>query len=385
MTKRTGSLTRSLTVDVLTTLDAADRIIDEWDALADRCNTQPFGRPAMALAWWRHLGKGSLHIVTVRSAGGDLVGLAPLHLRSFPAANILRPLGHGAGAVATFLIAPIKADVAGVLASTLVANGSSTHSAAHLADLPVDDSVLRFARRSDDFDVDARLHDECPTITLSGLDDAQALLASPSHAKLRKQLARSERDLGDRAWSVDIATEQTAVLAAFDRVGSLFDAAEADRPRLHFGHGNHGAFFTEALGSLAERNQVALLTLLIDDQPAAFDVHVLTNATSAAAILGRFHPEHAGVSPGHLLLRSGVDWAIEQGLDQIDLQLGNDPYKTSWANDGYDTVEVVMAGSGRATLARASIDSVELAFHLRQRGQGLATEAQSVLRRITGR
>ncbi|MEZ5230945.1 MAG: hypothetical protein R2710_30990 [Acidimicrobiales bacterium] len=42
MTKRTGSLTRSLTVDVLTDLESASSISDEWDALAEQVNTQPF-------------------------------------------------------------------------------------------------------------------------------------------------------------------------------------------------------------------------------------------------------------------------------------------------------------------------------------------------------
>ncbi|MEZ5230946.1 MAG: GNAT family N-acetyltransferase [Acidimicrobiales bacterium] len=279
---------------------------------------------------------------------------------------MVRPLGHGVGAVACFLMAEIKADVASLLASALVADGR----AAHLADLPVNDDVLRRARRDQHIEVDARLHDECPTIVLEGLTSAADLLAAPSHAKLRKQLARTERELGERAWSVDIATSRDEVAAAFERIGPLNDAAEADRPRLHFGQGAHGAFFSDALGSLADRRQVALMTLLVDGAPAAFDVHVRTNARRAAAILGRFHPDHASLSPGHLLLRCGVDWAIEEGLDVLDLQLGNDRYKTSWANAGYDTVDVVMA-DGDTSRVRASIAGIEQAYQLRRRATTL--------------
>ena len=317
-------------------------------------------------------------MITVRTTGGELVGLAPLHRRSFPAAGVLRSLGHGAGAVTPFLVAPVKADVAGVIATALVADGRT----AHLADLPVDDPTLRAARRDDRLDVDARLHDECPVIRLTGLDDSRSLLAAPSHARLRKLLARADRELAGHDWSVDVATERSAVVQAFRQVGPLYDAAETDRPRLHFGVGLHGDFFTEALGLLADRDQVAFLTLLIDGEAAAFDVHVRINATAAAAILGRFHPTHASISPGHLLLRSGVDWAIDAGLDRLDLQLGDDAYKTSWANDGYDTVEAILAPPGRALVARASMQGIEFAHRFRQRARRGSRPPSELLRRF---
>ncbi len=117
--------------------------------------------------------------------------------------------------------------------------------------------------------------------------------------------------------------------------------------------------------SLAERGQVAVLTLLIDEVPAAFDVHVVSGGV-AHAILGRFHPSMADHSPGHLLLRAGVDWAVTAGLTAIDLQLGADRYKTLWATGGYDTVDLVVAGTGALGPARRVIEATEAAHRLRR-------------------
>ena len=205
MTSRRGALTRRLTVDIVSSMDDARSLAPEWDELASTVGAQPFAIPAMALPWWHHLGRGSLHIATVRTPAGELVGVAPFHRRRIAGVDLVRPLGHGLGAVASFLQAPIKADVGRLLVDGLLSDGTAP--GLHIADLRLDDPVLRDSRRRDDLDVHATLHDECPLIELSGLGDAVDLLAAPTRSGLRKSLARADRALNGRRVTVAAASE----------------------------------------------------------------------------------------------------------------------------------------------------------------------------------
>lgn len=361
MTKRRGSLTKSLTVERITSLADAETLAPEWNALAEQGTPSPFALPALALPWWRHLGKGKLRIVTVRSTTGELFGVAPFHERRLAGLDIVRPLGHGVGAIASTLTASVKADVGGLLLNELLAGPRTVLDA---ADMRLDDALVRSVRRTEQFAFNAVLHDECPVIDLTGVASATELLAQPSHKPLRQQLAKADRALESQSVTVDVATSPAETVAAFDAVMGLYGEAETDRPRLHMGLGAHGAFFREALEGLAKLQQVAFLTLLVDGEPAAFDVYVIS-PTEVSAIVGRYRPSMAEWSPGHLLLRAGVDWAISTGVDTLDLQLGSDRYKTLWSTHSLDTFSVNVSPPALMGLARTAVAGVESAYKLR--------------------
>lgn len=374
MTARRGSLTKRLTVDTVTSVDDAQVLAPEWHALAGSVSAQPFATPGMAIPWWRHLGRGSLHIVTVRNPSGALVGLAPFHRRRIAGVDLIRPLGHGLGAVAGFLQAPIKADVGRLLVDGLLADGSVPGIQA--TDLRLDDPVLRDSRRRDDLDVRAVLHDECPIIDVDGITGASDFLAGSGRAGLRKSLARADRELAASSVEVAAATTPDELVQAFERSGPVYDAAEADRPRLHLGDEPHRSFLLEALDDLGKRDQATYLTLLVDGEPVAFDLHVRIGSI-VYAVLGRFHPAHAAISPGHLLLRDAVDRFAGSDVNRIDLQLGGDNYKTRWATGSVDTVATTIGQRGTQHRHRLLTTGLELAH----RGRGGARSAVGRLTR----
>lgn len=352
---------RNLTVAVLSDLPDLEDIRPEWNRLAQQQSAQPFALPGLALAWWRELGAGELTVATARNGQGELVGLAPLYRRPRGRLDAVSFLGRGLGAVGQLLAAPAKADVAGALWSALDPGW-----VLDLVDYRHRGTGFASLRHHDEWILHAQLSDECPVLDLTGAASVEEFLATPQRSGLRKKLARANRDLQDHDVAVRVHTEPADVLTEWSALGPLYDKAENDHPRLHLGRTPYQGFFRSALEDLAVEGQVAITTLWIDRQRAAYDVYVLSGST-AYAILGRFDPTMAGYSPGQLLTERSVQWAIDSGYTTLDLQLGGDLYKQRWATGSYDTVDVVAATSERRLVrARATLAAVESAFQIKR-------------------
>jgi CelD/BcsL family acetyltransferase involved in cellulose biosynthesis len=362
MTKRAGQATRSLQIDVLTELSAVEELKPEWSQLADDVSGQPFALPAVAIPWWRELGKGELWVVTVRNGQDELVGLAPFFRRTRARLSTISFLGRGLGAVGELLVRPGKADVAGAVWSAL----DPTSTVLDLGDYRYRGAGLDSLRHHPDWAVHLELRDECPVLQLNGVQSAEEFLASPKRSGLRKKLARARRGLAAMGSSMSVHTSPDAVADEWRHLQPLYDRAEAANGRLHLGRAPYRDFFEAVLAGCASEGRLALLTLWIGDRRAAFDVYVRSGAT-AYAILGRFNPDLAEHSPGQLLTEHGAQWAIEAGHASVDLQLGGDHYKRRWATDSYDTLGVVGADPTRLARARAALGAIEVAYDVRQR------------------
>jgi CelD/BcsL family acetyltransferase involved in cellulose biosynthesis len=78
----------------IASLAALERLRPEWEALwSEVPDASPFQHPAWLLPWWRHIGRGTLAAVAVRSPVGELVALAPLYLYCEGDRRELFPLG----------------------------------------------------------------------------------------------------------------------------------------------------------------------------------------------------------------------------------------------------------------------------------------------------
>ncbi len=365
MTKSQANATGNLQVDIISDAGVARSLQDEWTGLATQSSAAPFALPAFALAWWEHLGRGRLHVVTVRERSGRLVGVAPFHVRRLGGLDMVRWLGHGLGAVGELLIGVTKGDVASTIWDNIDPEGRAV---LHLLEYRHGGAGLMELRQGD-WRARSQLHEICPIIDLRGVANATELLDHPDRRGLRKQLTRVDRHMerdGAKV-SISIAETPSQVRDALPAVEAVYDAAEAANPRQHLLRGPYRPFLIAALDDAARRGHLALLVAEIDGEPAAFDIH-LGIGNTASAWLGRHHPDVAPRSPGHLLLRAGVDWATAAGYDRFDLQLGADQYKMRWASGSYDTVSVIAARtSARLSRARGTIAAVEVGFTTRAR------------------
>lgn len=350
----------TVTIRELSSLAEVGDIRAEWNALADEVAAGPTLVPSIVEAWWRHLGKGRLRVITARDGAGRLVGVAPLHERMLPHRPVVRWVGHGMGAVGELLLWPATAaDVADAIWDHLAGDDRVV---LQLIEYRHGGAGLDQLRRSDRWQVRADLRDSCPYIGIRGHAGAADLLAEPGRRKLRQNMARVDRAISadPAGLSVHVLTTPTDLDAVIGELSAVHDVAEQTRERLHFLRGALRDFTLDALRSTAAEGRLVLVLLRRGDRPVGFHVAVVTGNT-AFAWLARFDPMAAELAPGHVMLRELVDLAAARRLDTVDLQLGDDPYKLRWSSGTYDTVGVLAAAPGRLATARVTTSAVAFA------------------------
>lgn len=361
-----------LTTSVTTTEAEAEALAPEWRELGSVAGAGPFTGPEYGLSWWRHRGRGRLHIVTVRCTG-QLVALAPLHVRPLAGLSAVRWLGHGLGTVGQVLVRPGYSAAASAVWQ-------------HLAGLPRvlldlleyrdDGGGLAELRRSEALTVSAGLRDVCPVIELDGLDSAETLLSRLNRRhRLRRSMARAERELQlqGAVFETETATDLDGWRRLLPAVEAVYDAAEAAQPRLHLLRPPWRDFLVEFLESMVGRGEATVFLARVGGRPAGFEVTIDSTGTRAHW-LSRFDPAFGPTSPGHLLMRSIVDAAIARGLERCDLLIGDGPHKLPWATASYDTLTVHAAPRAlpmRCAALSSALAARDVAHGIRTRLDGL--------------
>lgn len=350
-------LSAQLTASVVDTLEAAEDLVAEWEALADACSAGPFARPLFALTWWRTLGTGSLRITTVRQEG-TLVALAPLHRRRVGHLQVVRWLGHGLGTIAEALVHPAHPTAGPALWSAATGRG-------HVLDLLESregGSLPQDSHLPGRHHVTSTERDACPVIDVRG--DAEVQLAAREQKRVRRTVRVSRRRLEEDglAFEIKVAHDSATLAELLPDIRRVFDASEAHHPRQHLLAGEWEEFTTGILTDGVAHGGVLALVAYIGGAPAAFDI-ILLSPQRMSSWIGRFDPEASHYSPGHLLQCAGLDWATAHGYTVIDLLLGDSFYKQLWADRTYATLEV-HAGS------RSSLATLRTITRLREKVRG---------------
>ena len=285
----------AFTIDEVTTAAGLHTLADEWAALSDAAPAGPFGIPAVALAWWDHLGRGRPLVVTARDGAGGLVGLAPLHERRIAGLDVVRWLGFGLGAVGEVLTRPGVDDVSSAVWQHL---SGSPRRVLQLVEYRHGGEGLAELRRSAAWQVSAELRDACPVVDGRGHADVASFLAEPGRRKLRQNLARYDRqaERDDVALTVEVHTTAEAIEGALADLTVIHDKAEAAHPRLHFLADPWRPFTVDALRRCAAEGRAAAFIVRLGGRPVGLHV-VLTTGATAYAWLARSRPVGLGLRP----------------------------------------------------------------------------------------
>ncbi len=333
---------------VLTSPDELTALRPGWDELAEVSRASPFASWLWCSTWWRHLGEGRLHVVVCEESGAP-VALAPLHDRQRLALRVTRFLGHGLGTVSELVVAPGH-DEAGVRIFDHLL--SSPNRFLELVEYRAPASgLLGPALAGAPSDVEVR--DRCPVIRLEGtLDDY--LAARPK--SLRRALRVAGQHLAEKGAQhrTEVVTTPERLQAVLPEVRAVYDLAERSAPRQHFLAGSLAEFTSELLGAAAEQGRLRLFLSRVDGQPVSFDMAFATDGRLSIWV-GRFDPAFAQLSPGHLSQLAIVERAFQEGLDEVDLLLGDHPYKRRWSTGNYETLEVHAARSGGCLAAGRAV------------------------------
>lgn len=343
-------------VTVLDEIGPARRAAPEWAALAERAGAAPCARPAWCLPWWEHLGRGRLHVVTVRRGGpaGPLVAVGPFHLRRRGRLDAVRFLGHGLGALSAPVVDPEHPGAADALWAEVLSDP-----ARHLQLCTYDarDPSFDALSRAGGPGLRVRWEDVCPTIDVEGgLDDHLA-----SRPELRRVLRRARRALDRRGstYGVEAVTDADRAGRVIGELTAVHDAAEADRPRQHLLADRLGSFTRDLILEAAGAGTLHLSIGRVDGRAVAFAL-CLRGPGGPAMWLNRFDPSFSDVSPGHLLIEELVRSAHGAGDRLVDLMIGDFRYKRLWSTGSHDTLTVEGSGrAGTAAIRRVEITAVD--------------------------
>lgn len=319
---------------------------DEWRTLAVTAGSI-FVTPEWAGAWFDAYGKDYEPSIRCVTHNGRLVALMPLMT---DARGTLRFVGDGAGDIFAPLVA---ADHPPRTLDTLLGT-LRTHPGTLLVLTNVERSASWRCGLKGGLGHAALVDRETvlPYIDLRGLD-WQGFLSSRS-ANFRSQLGRKNRALG-RAHEVqmrllespsELATDLEQLFVLHDKRWEPRGGSGSSSPRMR-------AFLTTFCARALDQGWLRLWTLELDGQPAAAWLGWRVGNRYAYYLAG-FDPRHAHRSPGLLLLARTVEAAIAENAAEYDLLLGDEDYKSRFAN-GFREVETEILGhrwSSRLLLAR---------------------------------
>lgn len=169
----------------------------------------------------------------------------------------------------------------------------------------------------------AVVEERCPVLDLpASWEEYLAGLSGKQRHELGRKLRRLEREVPQaRAHRL---TGRAAVEARFGDFVDLHRRSRAGKAR--FMDAAMEAFFRRALGELAEQDGAALWLLDAPGGPVAAFLTLEWDGTVGLYNSG-FHPDHAALSPGLVLLAHLVGDAIARGCRRFDFLRGEERYK----------------------------------------------------------
>jgi len=332
---------------------------EEWDRLlSSAASNVVFLTWQWQRTWWQHFGlqNGSqLHLLTLRSPSGELVGIAPLYMASESIPPVKEyaegetrpgPQGEprrivrilGGTEVADYLDVIAPAERLGEVWSAVLDYLLDCKSSWDLVDLhslpqwsPSRELLPRIAAEKN-CSCQVLAEDVCPVVSLP--ESFETYLSS-LRKKDRHELRRKIRKLEGREdvrWYLVPPTDAEQMHTAMHTFLDLHRKSGVDKA--HFMDDHMAAFFFETVENLLPTGWLDLAMLEVDNQPAAAYFSFNYNQRIYLYNSG-YDPQFSSYSAGIALLVYRIHKAINQGCKYFDFLRGNEDYKYDFG--GKDT------------------------------------------------
>jgi CelD/BcsL family acetyltransferase involved in cellulose biosynthesis len=331
----------------LEALPDLESVRDEWQELAERSGNV-FSTWEWASTWWDHFGRGRpLALLGCRRRDGTLAGILPFYEAARRPLRVLRFIGHS--------LADVQGPVCAAADFLEVAAGSQ----AALARPGVRHGLLLAERLPGAVGAETRLggrvlrREPSPTLRFesSTWDD---FLASRSR-NFRQQARRRERQLANRDLRFRRCVDPNRLDADLDTLFRLHDARWQGRGSAGFSPPNrpfHRSFAAHALAT----GWLRLWFAEIAEEPVAAWYGFRFGRSEWYYQSGRLLGA-ADQSVGFVLLNRTIRSALEDGMEEYRLLLGDETYKSRYATEdlGVETVAVTRGPAARAALLGARV------------------------------
>ena len=338
-----------LSVDVVTTESEFDALKAEWEVLTGPDSGYGiFNSWLCNRTWWRHHAHlGSLAIYVARQHGA-IVGIAPLYQRKTRrfgvlTLNTLLFIGRGGNTTPDDLDFIVQAENAAQISAQLLAAilTKKNLQRLYLQDLPAHSASLPSLRQLSDTLAQThhltRYVSETPAISRPVAllaDDWPTFLARKSR-NFRKQVKRRNNRLartGDACYRrCQTEAEIEAAFQALKRLHQQRWTVKQGHASGSFNDDAYLQFHRDFMSELAQRDQLWLLTLTLDDNIIGVE-YGFSHNTQLSLFQTGFSPAHSQLAPGHLMMCRLISLAIEAGMTEVDLLKGDYEYKQSYAD-----------------------------------------------------
>lgn len=309
---------------------AFDELAEEWgNLLAHAAVDTVFLTPAYKRVWWRHLGHGDLLLLTVRDAGGALVGLAPLFIAAQPEqGRVLQTVG--CVEVSDYLdwIAARGQEeaVLEALLDFLASPAAPAWERIDLCNIHRDSPTLRLlpelARRRG-WHAETSVQDVCPVVDLpSTWEEYLESLRGKDRHELRRKTRRAE-ELEELHWYIvgpqhDLSAEMADFLALM-AASSAAKAAFLTPPMR--------AFFHDLARAAFDAGWLQLAFLAVGEKKLAAYLNLVYKGRVLVYNSGLDAGSDPGFGAGIVLTGYLIRHAIESGCRAYDFLRGDERYK----------------------------------------------------------
>ncbi len=333
---------------VLTHLEAIQQLVPAWRELVANTPTATiFQTPEWALYWWQALSSHtSPFCITLTDETGRLVGLVPLCIDKEWGAHVVRFMATPLSDWNRILVKPSYELALGEALADALNQHGERWDVLHLTELSEQDSCLTRAcqRMLRDLGVVRMRPSVMPSLSLP--EQWSEYLGSLS-AHRRKRLRGFSRGLeACGAISFHVTTEPQQM---FGEIKAFVEARNRNwkerRQWRKMAAVQRSARFehalTEACVTIADRRQVWLTHLDVNDKPVAWGLAFFVNGT-LSEYMTTYDLRFAAHSPGQLRLLALVKYAISRGIRRFDMGRGDQAYKCWFGATAQSTRNVLM-------------------------------------------
>ena len=303
---------------------------EQWDALASESPTNTiFQAYGWHLAWWKTFKKDLKFFLICVKEGERLTGIAPLYISPKGRWRVVKFIGTGHSDCCDFLYPPGHSEILEDFFDYLIQNKDTWDEMA-LDYIPEQSKTIDFLSQwcaSKKFYLHAYSQTGCPTLMID--QDQKNVLEILAKKSLKKFYKYFSNKGGYEALHLTEEEEINPYLDGFFKQHiKRWNATQT--PSLFLNESNK-EFYNNLLSCLCPRKQVLFSVLKSQGSPIAFHFGFVNDRT-LLYYKPSFETDVASYSPGKVLLKELLEYALAHGYQEFDFSLGQEAYKMDFAN-----------------------------------------------------